>query len=61
MREASRRVGVFSWLPDSPGFGLMHEIGETQFVKFKHFSSAISNAELDAMGRQIMEFCDLAV
>ncbi len=58
MRDATRRVGVFSWLPEPRGFGLIHEIGETQFVKFKHFSSAISNDELGEMGSKIMEFCD---
>ena len=59
MRDVSRRVGVFPWLPDPKGFGLIHEIGETQFVKFKHLSSAISNDELGEMGSKIIEFCDL--
>jgi hypothetical protein len=57
MKEAGRRCGRFSWLSDQSEVGPIHEIGATQFVKFKHFSSAISNHELEAMGSQIMEFC----
>ena len=57
MRDAGRRVGVFSWLPEATEFGVFHEIGETRFARFKHFSSAISHAELRIMGDQIVEFC----
>lgn len=57
MRDAGRRGGAFSWLPDATEFGVFHEIGATWFAKFRHFSSAISNSELRAMGDQIIEFC----
>lgn len=57
MRDATRRAGVFSWLPEATEYGVFHEIGKTRFAKFRHFSSAISNAELRGMGDQILEFC----
>jgi len=57
MRDATRRVGGFPWLPEATEYGVFHEVGETRFAKFRHFSSAINNADLRGMGDQIIEFC----
>ncbi len=57
MNTVARRFGLFSWLPRTSGYGPIAEVGKTHFVKFKHFSSAISNAELFKMGSEIKSFC----
>lgn len=57
MQYANTQYGVFSWLPETIGWGNFHQIGATEFHKVRHFSSAITTGELKFLGRLIREHC----
>jgi hypothetical protein len=57
MKKASRRHGVFLWLPDSFKLGEMRSINETTIFGAPHFSSAVTNEAIIHLGEHIREFC----
>ena len=57
MQAASRKFGVFEWIPGQVEWGRFHEIGHTEFHKVRHFSGAISLDQLASMGEQVRGFC----
>jgi hypothetical protein len=57
MREANTRHGVFSWLPETVGWGKFHRIRRTNFHMVRHFSSSITTGDLKSMGRLIKSRC----
>ena len=58
IREAKRQLGLFRTFPDRLEIGASVRVGECEFTRFKHFSSAIGNSELRQMGRRIRCFCE---
>jgi hypothetical protein len=57
MHLAQKKFGLFSWLPKSVDWGLIGKVGRNDFYLVKHFSAAISNAEIDQIGRLVRSYC----
>jgi hypothetical protein len=57
MEYAKTQYGVFSWMPETIGWGNFHQIGDTEFHKVRHFSSSITTGELKFIGRLIEAHC----
>ncbi len=57
MKSAHKKFGVFDWMPKQIDWGRFGRFGQTEIYKVRHFSGAITNDQLAAMGQQIREFC----
>lgn len=57
MQSASKKHGIFEWLPKQVDWGRFGRFGQTEFHKVRHFSGAISKEQLTRMGTLVRDFC----
>jgi hypothetical protein len=58
MGVARKKFGIFLWLPKTTGWGPVGRIGDTEFHQVMHFSAAIKNTDIAAIGDLVREHCE---